>query len=67
MSRSVETGSASPAGAGPAKPAAKGWSALKKAGILLVAAPVLLFAAYTWVTLHWSYSRGSRETTPYCR
>ena len=33
---------------------------LKKIAVLLVAAPILLFTAYTWITLHWSYSRGSR-------
>ena len=51
---------AAPAGASPAKPPRKGMGTLKKIVVLLVVAPVLLFAAYTWVTLHWSYSRGSR-------
>lgn len=49
-----------PAGASPAQPARKGLGTLKKVTILLVVAPILLFAAYTWLTLHWSYSRGSR-------
>lgn len=48
------------AGVPPSKPARKGRGTLKKVAVLLVAAPILLFAAYTWVTLHWSYSRGSR-------
>ena len=51
---------AAPAGAFPAKPARKGIGTIKKVAVLLVAAPILLFAAYTWLTLHWSYSRGSR-------
>lgn len=51
---------AAPAGASPARPARKGMGTLKKVAVLLVAAPILLFAAYTWITLHWSYSRGSR-------
>jgi hypothetical protein len=51
---------AAPAGASHAKPVRKGLGTLKKVAILLVAAPILLFAAYTWLTLHWSYSRGSR-------
>lgn len=28
--------------------------------IALIGAPLLLFAAYTWLTLHWSYSDGER-------
>ena len=59
MSSSVTPGTAT-AGAPPAQPARKGWGALKKIGLLLVVAPVLLFAAYTWITLHWSYSSGQR-------
>ena len=51
---------AAPAGASLAKPVRKGMGTLKKVAVLLVAAPILLFAAYTWLTLHWSYSRGSR-------
>ena len=51
---------AAPAGTPPAKPGRKGTGTLKKVAVLLVAAPILLFAAYTWITLHWSYSRGSR-------
>ena len=60
MSNSETPGTTTPAGAPPAKPAGKGWGTLRKIGVLLVAAPILLFAAYTWLTLHWSYSRGSR-------
>ena len=60
MSISETPGKTTPPGAPPAKPAGKGWGTLRKIGVLLVAAPILLFAAYTWVTLHWSYSRGSR-------
>ena len=57
---SSETPGTPAAGAPPAKPARKGWSLLKKVGVLLVAAPVLLFAAYTWIAVHWSYSAGQR-------
>ncbi len=35
----------------------------KRTSVLLLAAlllPVLLFALYTWFTLHWSYSEGER-------
>ncbi len=60
MSSTETPGATAPAGAPPAKPARKGWGILKKLAVFLVAAPVLLFAAYTWTTLHWSYSRGSR-------
>lgn len=49
-----------PAGAPPAKGGPKGTGTLKKVVGVVVAAPILLFAAYTWFTLHWSYSRGSR-------
>jgi hypothetical protein len=49
-----------PAGASPAQSARKGMGTLKKIAIVVVAAPILLFSAYTWLTLHWSYSRGSR-------
>ena len=60
MSSSETPGTTAPAGAPAATPARKGWSLLKKIGLLLVVAPALLFAAYTWVTLHWSYSSGQR-------
>ena len=44
----------------PAKAPSKARGILAKVGVAVVVAPILLFAAYTWLTLHWSYSSGSR-------
>jgi len=35
-------------------------SRVVKVMVAIVALPVLLFAAYTWVVLHWSFSSGER-------
>jgi hypothetical protein len=43
----------------PAHPKKRSWLGLKLLGIF-VALPVLLFAAWTLITLSWTYSRGER-------
>ena len=60
MATSDPPGPASPAGAPHAKPTRRTRRTAIKVGAFLVAAPILLFAAYTWIALHWSYSEGSR-------
>ena len=47
-------------GTPPAKAPSKARGILVKVGVAAVVLPVLLFAAYTWLTLHWSYSSGTR-------
>lgn len=47
-------------GTTPVKAPSRARGILAKVAVAAVVAPVLLFAAYTWLTLHWSYSSGSR-------
>lgn len=47
-------------GTTPAKAPSKARGILAKVAVAVVVVPILLFAAYTWLTLHWSYSSGSR-------
>jgi hypothetical protein len=47
-------------GTTPAKAPSKARGILAKVGVAAVVVPILLFAAYTWLALHWSYSSGSR-------
>ena len=47
-------------GTPPAKAPSKARGILVKVGVAAVVVPILLFAAYTWLALHWSYSSGSR-------
>ena len=47
------------AGALPVKPG-KARGVLRKIAVAAAVVPVLAFAGYTWFTLHWSYSTGSR-------
>ena len=59
MAQSETPGSA-PAGAPQAKPAGRARGILAKIAAAVVVVPILLFAAYTWFTLTWSYSSGAR-------
>jgi hypothetical protein len=47
-------------GTAPAKAPSKARGILAKVAVALVVVPILLFAAYTWFTLTWSYSSGAR-------
>lgn len=47
-------------GTTPVKAPSKARGILAKVGVALLVVPILLFSGYTWLTLRWSYSSGSR-------